>query len=124
MVLAFIFPGLGHFYLRKWVRGLLWLGLLFMLSVVFVVTGAIDPVTQLSLDAFSSSYQSRPTEVTIGRSRRRRSTLSTPTGSQSARTRLRRSKPADVSERGNELDETSTSVTVYDATGTGESDQQ
>ncbi|MFY4813040.1 DUF6677 family protein [Haloarcula argentinensis] len=66
VVLAFIFPGLGHFYLRKWVRGLLWLGLLFMLSVVFVATGAIDPVTQLSLDAISSSYESRPTVVTIG----------------------------------------------------------
>ncbi|EMA06849.1 hypothetical protein SAMN05443574_105279 [Haloarcula vallismortis] len=66
VVLAFIFPGLGHFYLRKWGRGLLWLGLLFVLSVVFVVTGAIDPVTQLSIEALSSSYQSRPTEVTIG----------------------------------------------------------
>jgi TM2 domain-containing membrane protein YozV len=66
VVLAFIFPGLGHFYLRKWGRGLLWLGSLFGLSILFVVTGAIEPVTQLSMDGLSSAYQSRPTEVTIG----------------------------------------------------------
>jgi len=66
VVLAFIFPGLGHFYLRKWVRGLLWLGLLLALSVLFVITGMIQPVSELTLEAISSSYQSRPTEVTIG----------------------------------------------------------
>jgi TM2 domain-containing membrane protein YozV len=66
VVLAFIFPGLGHFYLRKWGRGLLWLGLLLALSVVFVVTGTIQPVSELTLEAISSSYQARPTEVTIG----------------------------------------------------------
>ncbi|WP_336336920.1 zinc ribbon domain-containing protein [Haloarcula brevis] len=66
VVLAFIFPGLGHFYLRKWGRGLLWLGLLFTLSVVFVVTGTIQPVSELTLEAITSSYQARPTEVTIG----------------------------------------------------------
>ncbi|MDS0220655.1 zinc ribbon domain-containing protein [Haloarcula sp. S1AR25-5A] len=66
VVLAFIFPGLGHFYLRKWGRGLLWLGLLFTLSVLLVVTGTIQPVSELTLEAISSAYQSRPTEVTIG----------------------------------------------------------
>jgi TM2 domain-containing membrane protein YozV len=66
VVLAFIFPGLGHFYLRKWGRGLLWLGLLFSLSVMFVVTGMIQPVSELTLEAISASYQSRPTAVTVG----------------------------------------------------------
>ena len=36
------------------------------LSVVFVVTGTIQPVSELTLEAISSSYQARPTEVTIG----------------------------------------------------------
>ncbi|GCF15033.1 zinc ribbon domain-containing protein [Haloarcula mannanilytica] len=66
VVLAFIFPGLGHFYLRKWGRGLLWLGLLLALSVLLVVTGTLQPVSELTLEAISASYQSRPTEVTIG----------------------------------------------------------
>ncbi len=67
VVLAFIFPGLGHFYLRKWVRGLLWLGLLFMLSVVFVVTGAIDPVTQLSLRLSRRRISPDPRDDNVGR---------------------------------------------------------
>ena len=65
VILAFIFPGLGHFYLRSWLRGLLWLGLMFLLTGVLVVSGAIQPVGDLTMEALSASYQSRPIEVTI-----------------------------------------------------------
>ncbi|MFB6224067.1 MAG: DUF6677 family protein [Haloarcula sp.] len=64
-VLAFIFPGLGHFYLRRWGRGLLWLGLMFMLSLLFIITGTVQPVSELTVDAITAAYQTRPTEVTI-----------------------------------------------------------
>lgn len=36
VVLAFIYPGLGHAYLRRWLRALLWFGLV-VSAVVFVV---------------------------------------------------------------------------------------
>ena len=35
-VLSFLAPGLGHFYLREWVRGILWFGLITVASSILV----------------------------------------------------------------------------------------
>lgn len=41
-VLAALATGLGHLYLRRWRRALLWLGVLFITTVLFVDPAAIN----------------------------------------------------------------------------------
>lgn len=39
VLLAFVYPGLGHAYLRRWLRALLWFGLV-VSAVVFIIPNA------------------------------------------------------------------------------------
>lgn len=47
VLLAFVYPGLGHVYLREWGRALLWFGLAIGALLLLVPSPASDPPTGL-----------------------------------------------------------------------------
>lgn len=59
--LAFISPGLGHVYLREWLRAMLWFGIGLTTAVLVVDTGSIDTasvatfLTSVSAVSFGAS---------------------------------------------------------------------
>jgi hypothetical protein len=61
--LAFIYPGLGHVYLREWIRAVLWFGLVF--STTTLLLGEGDLPTELSVDAFLAASRGLPLEASI-----------------------------------------------------------
>ena len=63
VVAALVFPGLGHFYLRKWVRGLLWAG--GVMTVAAVVLGAPPESMGVFEGAMAVARQASP-EVRFG----------------------------------------------------------
>jgi RNA polymerase subunit RPABC4/transcription elongation factor Spt4 len=58
VVLAVLFPGLGHAYLRKWVRALLWAGSFLMVAALVLppipTSGGVLESTQALLEATST----------------------------------------------------------------------
>ncbi|MFT4923731.1 MAG: hypothetical protein ACI8XM_002962 [Haloarculaceae archaeon] len=63
VLLAILYPGLGHIYLRKWGRALLWFALI-VTSALFLVPGDAEP-TALSADAILTAAEAIPTEVSL-----------------------------------------------------------
>jgi uncharacterized paraquat-inducible protein A len=61
--LAFLYPGLGHIYLREWLRAILWFGLVVSTSTLLVGEAAIPDA--LSVDAFVTASQAMSAEATI-----------------------------------------------------------
>jgi len=54
VLLAFVYPGLGHIYLREWGRALLWFGLTVGAAVFLIPEPSGDPATGLAgLRAFA-----------------------------------------------------------------------
>lgn len=41
-LLALLYPGLGHLYLRRWLRGLLWFGLIASATAVMIPAGPLE----------------------------------------------------------------------------------
>jgi len=65
-ILAFIYPGLGHVYLRKWFRAVLWFALVVSTTTLLVDEAAIAPLDGgLSLDAVVAASQNIPFEASI-----------------------------------------------------------
>ncbi len=62
-VLSLIMPGFGQFYLREWVRGLLWIGLAYTTTFLLVPQGARD--VALSLDGVQNMWAAVPLEVKV-----------------------------------------------------------
>jgi hypothetical protein len=60
-VLAVLYPGLGHVYLRRWGRALLWFGVIITTIVVLVPESALP--TTVSLDALMQAQAALPTHV-------------------------------------------------------------
>jgi hypothetical protein len=58
VVLALLYPGLGHVYLREWLRALLWFGLVITSSTLVIPDGIVPE--QLSLDAVVTVSQQLP----------------------------------------------------------------
>jgi len=56
--LALAYPGLGHVYLREWIRALLWLVLIVGASVLLFPAGATP--TALSIEAFMTAAEAVP----------------------------------------------------------------
>ncbi|WP_327051294.1 zinc ribbon domain-containing protein [Halomicrococcus gelatinilyticus] len=50
-VFAFVYPGLGHVYLRKWLRALLWFGLTIATAFVFIPESTFQAVEPGNLQA-------------------------------------------------------------------------
>jgi membrane protein implicated in regulation of membrane protease activity len=65
-VLAFIYPGLGHAYLREWLRALLWFGLLYMTAVLAVPASALpESGAGFSLETIMAIVQAIPTWASL-----------------------------------------------------------
>jgi len=70
--LAFISPGLGHVYLREWVRAILWFGMLMLATSLLVPETAVPAATtpesiwQTSMEMVEAlSWQARAALVTV-----------------------------------------------------------
>ena len=64
-VLAVVYPGLGHVYLRKWFRALAWFLLTFATVSVFLPQSAIPESGGFSLDAVLAASESLPLEASL-----------------------------------------------------------
>ena len=62
-LLAFIHPGLGHVYLREWVRALLWFGLV-LTTASFLVPEGILPET-MTLESIRQMSEALPLEAVL-----------------------------------------------------------
>jgi hypothetical protein len=65
-VLAFIYPGLGHVYLREWLRAVLWFGLVVSTSTLLVDGTATAPLEEgISLDTILAVSANVPLEASV-----------------------------------------------------------
>jgi hypothetical protein len=62
-LLAFLVPGLGHLYLRKWFRALLWFTTVLLVGQLLVPAGAMSQ--ELSLEAFSQNIEAIPQQAIL-----------------------------------------------------------
>jgi len=60
VLLAFLYPGLGHIYLREWLRALVWFFLVVTGSTLLIPASAV-PQT-LSINAFMTAAEAIPPE--------------------------------------------------------------
>ncbi|WP_276271182.1 DUF6677 family protein [Haloarcula litorea] len=64
--LAFVYPGLGHVYLREWFRAVLWFGLVISTTTLLVGDEVTEPLDSgVTLDALRAVYQNLPTVATV-----------------------------------------------------------
>ena len=64
-VLALFYPGLGHVYLREWLRALAWFGLAFATVALALPSSAVPDAGEFSLDAVMSASRALPVEALI-----------------------------------------------------------
>ena len=60
-MLAVVYPGLGHVYLRSWLRALLWIWMAVLAAVLFVPDALFSGVT--SLDGLRAAVAALPIEA-------------------------------------------------------------
>ncbi|MFC7057418.1 zinc ribbon domain-containing protein [Halovenus salina] len=63
LLLTILVPGLGHAYLRLWLRSLLWLAL-YLTATTFVLPDGATP-EELSVDAFVAASEAVPIEAAL-----------------------------------------------------------
>jgi hypothetical protein len=64
--LSLVYPGLGHVYLREWLRGLLWFGLVLATVSVLLPASALPPADGgFSFDAVMQATQALPEGATL-----------------------------------------------------------
>jgi len=64
-VLATIYPGLGHVYLRAWFRAFAWFGLTIMTVALVVPPEVLSMVESGGLGALTEASESLPLEATL-----------------------------------------------------------
>jgi len=65
-LLAFIYPGLGHVYLREWLRAVLWFGLVFSTTTLLVEDSVMAPLSDgVSVEALVAVSANIPIEATL-----------------------------------------------------------
>jgi hypothetical protein len=65
-VLSFVYPGLGHVYLREWLRGLLWFGLAIGIAAITIPTAAVPPAgSEFSFEAVLQATSAVPQSATL-----------------------------------------------------------
>lgn len=62
-LLAIVYPGLGHLYLREWVRAILWFGVILSAIVLLLPESAV-PET-FSIEAYLTAAESIPLQVSL-----------------------------------------------------------
>ena len=64
--LALVYPGLGHVYLREWLRSLLWFGLVLTTTSLVVPQSAVpESAAGFSFEAVMAASRALPTEATL-----------------------------------------------------------
>jgi len=63
VVLAFLYPGLGHVYLREWLRALVWFFLIITSSTLLIPETAVP--TELSVEALVAATEAIPLEAAL-----------------------------------------------------------
>jgi hypothetical protein len=63
--LALLYPGLGHAYLREWLRALTWFGLTFATVALALPPSAIPDSGGLSLDVVMRASRALPVEASV-----------------------------------------------------------
>lgn len=64
-VLAFVYPGLGHVYLRAWLRAIAWFGLALITAAMVVPESAIEAFQTGGVSGLFEASQTFPVEVTL-----------------------------------------------------------
>ncbi|WP_458207158.1 DUF6677 family protein [Haladaptatus sp. NG-SE-30] len=64
-LLAFVYPGLGHAYLRQWLRALLWFAFALTTAMVFIPESTFQSVEAGGLSAYVQATQTLSTSVII-----------------------------------------------------------
>jgi len=65
-LLAFVYPGLGHVYLREWLRAILWFGLVFSTTTLLVSDSVVAPLSEgVSVETVLTVTQNVPIEVSL-----------------------------------------------------------
>lgn len=62
-VLAVVYPGLGHVYLREWARSVTWFGLALLTAVVVVPESTVVALESNGLAALASAGEALPREA-------------------------------------------------------------
>ncbi|MFB6087570.1 MAG: hypothetical protein ABEJ85_03525 [Haloarculaceae archaeon] len=62
-LLALFYPGLGHVYLREWLRALLWFGLVVTSSALLIPEGVMP--AEMSIEAFLEAARSMPLDAAL-----------------------------------------------------------
>jgi len=63
VLLAFLYPGLGHIYLREWLRAIVWFLLVVTSSTLLVPEGAVPD--GLSVEALLTAAEAVPTTAAL-----------------------------------------------------------
>jgi len=65
-LLAFVYPGLGHVYLREWLRAVLWFGLVVSTTTLLIGEGTTAPLQSgMSLDALRAVSRNMAVEAAL-----------------------------------------------------------
>jgi hypothetical protein len=65
VLLALLYPGAGHVYLREWLRAFAWFGLMFATVSLSLPASAVPDSGGLSLDAVMQASRALPTGASI-----------------------------------------------------------
>ncbi|MFB6134581.1 MAG: zinc ribbon domain-containing protein [Halanaeroarchaeum sp.] len=63
-LLGFIYPGLGHVYLRAWIRAVAWFGLALLTAAIVIPESAITTFQQNGIEGVIAASRNLPLEVT------------------------------------------------------------
>ena len=65
-LLAFVYPGLGHVYLREWLRAVLWFGLVLSSTTLLIEESVMEPLSDgISVDTLLTVSTNIPTEASV-----------------------------------------------------------
>ena len=64
-ILAFVYPGLGHLYLRAWIRAVAWFGLALVTAMLVIPESALTAFESGGLQGLLEASESFPIEVTL-----------------------------------------------------------
>lgn len=64
-VLGLIYPGLGHLYLRAWVRGLAWIGMAVATASLIIPGSAVTAAQSGGIEGLLAASRSLPTTAVI-----------------------------------------------------------
>ncbi|MFB6095366.1 MAG: zinc ribbon domain-containing protein [Halodesulfurarchaeum sp.] len=64
-ILAFVYPGLGHLYLRAWLRAIAWFGLALLTALMVIPESTVTAFRTGGVSALYEASQTLPLEATL-----------------------------------------------------------